>query len=112
MKFPARAAILASVVASPFTVARPARAQDSGDGFRFQRPSGSWSLRGGYAMPNAGSDIFSFTTSNMTVDRGSFSGLDFGADLSFTITRRPVGRRPGTSDPFQARSHPGLHRLP
>ena len=88
MNIPARTAVLASVVASAFAVTQPLQAQDSGDGFRFQRPSGSWSLRGGFARPNASSDIFSFTTTNLTVNRGDFSALDLGADLAFTITPR------------------------
>jgi opacity protein-like surface antigen len=85
---PVRAALLASAVASALAVAQPVLAQDSGDGFRFQRPSGSWSLRGGLAMPSAGSDVFSYTTNTFTVNRGDFSAIDFGADLAFTITPR------------------------
>jgi opacity protein-like surface antigen len=88
VKIPVRAAVLASVVASMLTAARPLMAQGSGDGFRFQSPSGSWSLRGGFAMPSANSDLFSFTTSNLTVNRGDFSALELGADLSFTVSPR------------------------
>jgi outer membrane protein W len=79
---------LASFAASALAVVQPARAQDAGDGFLFQRPSGSWSLRGGVAMPSAGSDLFSSTTSNFTVNRGDFRALDFGADLAFTVGPR------------------------
>jgi outer membrane protein W len=91
VKIPMRAAILAAVVAATLAMlveARPARAQDSGDGFRFGRPSGSWSLRGGFAMPTAGSDVFSFTSSTFTVNRQDFRAFDYGADLSFTLTPR------------------------
>jgi outer membrane protein W len=77
-----------AAVASALATAQPARAQDSGDGFLFWRPSGSWSLRGGFAMPSAGSDIFSFTSSTFTVSRSDFHAFDYGADLSFTITSR------------------------
>jgi outer membrane protein W len=88
VKIPVRAAVLASAIASMLAVALPARAQGSGDGFRFQRPSGSWSLRGGFAMPSANSDIFSYTTSNLTVNRGDFGAVDYGADLAFTVAPR------------------------
>jgi opacity protein-like surface antigen len=88
VKLPVRATLLVSAIASTFAVAMPVCAQDSGDGFLFQRPSGSWSFRGGYAMPNAGSDIFAFTTSNLTLNRSDFNALDFGADLAFTIQPR------------------------
>jgi len=83
-----RAAILFAVVAATLAAARPARAQDSGDGFRFGRPSGSWSLRGGFAMPSAGSDVFSFTSTTFTVNRSDFRSFDYGADLAFTISPR------------------------
>ena len=88
MKIQVRAAALASVVALSLAAAMPVMAQGSGDGFRFQRPSGSWSLRLGYAIPSANSDLFSFTTNNLTVNHGAFDALDLGADLSFTITPR------------------------
>lgn len=88
MKIPVRAAVLASVVATMLAATRPLMAQSSGDGFRFQRPTGSWSLRGGFAMPSANSDLFSFTTTNLTVNRGDFNALELGADLSFTLSPR------------------------
>lgn len=83
-----RAAVIFAVVAFAFAMARPARAQGSGNGFLFWRPSGSWSLRGGFAMPNAGSDLFSFTSSTFTLNRADFRAFDIGADLSLTITPR------------------------
>ena len=39
-------------------------------------------------MPSANSDVFSYTTSNFTMNRGDFSALDLGADLAFTIVPR------------------------
>jgi opacity protein-like surface antigen len=83
-----RTAVRAAAVVAAFAVAHPALAQDSGDGFRFHAPSGSWSFRGGYAMPSAGSDLFTFTTSNLTVNHNDFSAVDIGADLAFSITPR------------------------
>lgn len=88
MKFPVRPVVLAPVLAMALAVARPARAQDGGDGFLFHRPSGSWSFRGGYAMPSAHSDLFTFTTSNLTLNHGDFDAVDIGADLAFTIAPR------------------------
>ena len=76
------------LAAAMLAAALPARAQDSGDGFRFSRPSGSLSVRGGFAMPSAGSDVFSFTSSTFTVNRRDFRAFDYGADLAFTITPR------------------------
>jgi opacity protein-like surface antigen len=39
-------------------------------------------------MPSAGSDIFAFTTSNLTLNRSDFNALDFGGELAFTIQPR------------------------
>ena len=83
-----RARAIFAMVALTLVVARPARAQDSGDGFRFRPPSGSWSFRGGYAMPSANSDLFAFTTNNLTVNHADFAAVDIGADLAFTIAPR------------------------
>ena len=83
-----RAAFVISAFASALTLAPKMGAQDSGDGFRFRKPTGSWSLRGGFAMPNANSDLFKFTTGELTINKGDFSSVDFGADLSFSVSPR------------------------
>jgi opacity protein-like surface antigen len=88
VKLPLRRAALASIFIAAFGVALPARAQDSGDGFRFRAPTGSWSFRGGFAMPTANSDLFTFTTSNLTVNHSDFNAVEIGTDLAFTIAPR------------------------
>ncbi len=88
MKITIRAALAALIALAEFAAAPVVGAQDAGDGFLFYRPSGSWTLRGGYAMPSANSDIFSFTSNNFTVNRGDFSAFDVGGDLAFTIAPR------------------------
>lgn len=65
-----------------------ASAQSGGDGFFFKPPAGSITLYGGFDHANAGSDIFSFTTSQLTVDRGDFSAPTVGVDLSFRLASR------------------------
>ena len=79
-----RSALLTALLA----VATPAFAQSSGNGFLFGRPSGSFSIRGGYSQANAGSDLFSFTTNELTLDKNSFNGLTLGADVAFTLSPR------------------------
>ncbi len=87
-----RARLLALLAASiPLALgifARPAAAQGSGNGFLFQQPSGSVTLSGGYSHANAGSDLFSFTTQQFTLNRSSFSGPVLGADVAFNIAPR------------------------
>lgn len=66
---------------------QPASAQN-GKGFLFKRPVGSFSLRGGYAVANAGSDVFSEATRQLTLSKGDFSAITWGGDVSFSATDR------------------------
>lgn len=66
------------------TFARPLQAQ-SGSGFLFQEPVGSFALRGGYSRPTAGGDLFSFVTDQLTLGKSDFSGPTFGADLAVRV---------------------------
>ena len=102
-------AILASAASS-------ARAQGSGEGFLFHSPHGVVAVRGGFAHANAGSDIFSFTTDQLTVDRGDFSGFTIGADLTLRIAPRfgvVLGASyAGTSTPSEFRNFVDQNNLP
>jgi hypothetical protein len=64
------------------------QAQRAGDGFLFRTVRGSLAVRGGFALARAGSDLFSFTTRQLTIDHRDFSGGSFGSDLSFRIKPR------------------------
>jgi hypothetical protein len=78
--------VVTAVVA--LVAALPAHAQSSGDGFLFHRPNARISVRGGYAVASAGSDLFDFTTENLTLKKSDFSGLSLGAALDVTATDR------------------------
>jgi hypothetical protein len=69
-------------------IALPARAQVAGDGFLFHRPYARVALRGGYAIASAGSDLFDFTTEQLTLNKRDFSGLSLGANVGFTVSDR------------------------
>jgi hypothetical protein len=60
----------------------------AGDGFLLGAPDGSLTLRGGRAIPSAGSDVFSFTTGNLTLNKRDFSSAMGGVDLAFRIRSR------------------------
>lgn len=62
-------------------------AQDTGKGFLFGAPSGSVTLRGGWASATANSDLFRFTTQNLTLNRRDFSSLEGGIDLAIAVRR-------------------------
>ena len=77
----------AAACAALFT--RAAAAQEtSGNGFLFGAPSGSVTVRAGYAAATAGSDLFSFATSELTLRRGDFGSFAYGADLAFALRPR------------------------
>jgi hypothetical protein len=65
-----------------------ASGQDNGKGFLFGEPTGSVTLRGGWALARAKSDLFAFTTENLTLNRSDFSSPDLEADLSFRVSPR------------------------
>lgn len=69
-------------------IASAAGAQGSGNGFLFQQPSGSLTINGGYSHANAGGDLFSFVTNQLSVDKGDFSGFTIGADLALRVAPR------------------------
>ncbi len=96
-----------SVLAALAACTASAAAQRGGPGFLFKPPAGSITVRAGFDHANAESDIFSFTTEQLTLSRGDFSGATFGADLSFRLTPR-VDLMVGTS--YAGRSRPSEFR--
>ena len=81
---PATAALICSAL-----MASVGAAQDgSGNGFLFGPPTGSFTLRAGYAGASAGSDLFSQVTKDLSLNRGDFSSIGFGADLAFALRPR------------------------
>lgn len=77
-------AVLAALVPA---LTLPAQSR-GGDGFLFSRPHATLSIRGGFARPSASSDVFSFVTDRLTVDRGDFGGLSVATDLAFRVHSR------------------------
>jgi hypothetical protein len=77
-------------VAFALVVALPAAAigQSSGSGFLFGTPAGALTFHAGWSAARARSDLFTFTTNQLTLDRGDFSSPDFGMDVSFRVFRR------------------------
>jgi hypothetical protein len=83
--FPARHA---SALVAALVLASPLHAQSGGDGFLFKPPSGTVAFRAGFDHASAGSDLFAFTTSQLTVDRGDFSAPMIAGDVSIRLSRR------------------------
>ena len=79
-------AVLAVTV--PAGRSHAAGAQETGKGFLFGPPSGSITLRGGWALANARSDFFSFTTNQLTLDRRDFSSPTGDLDLAIRLGSR------------------------
>jgi hypothetical protein len=66
---------------------RPSRAQTAGDGFFFHTPVFTLGLHGGFDRASASSDIYSFVTKQLTIDRGDFSSATFGTNLAIPLSR-------------------------
>lgn len=79
---------LLTLVGATLMLALPAQSQSAGDGFLFGAPRVTLTARGGFDLARAGSDIFSFTTEQLTVERGDFSGLNGGLDFSIRLVER------------------------
>src|SRR3954467_6436925 len=65
-----------------------ARAQDAGKGFLFGAPMGSFTVHAGWALARANSDLFSYTSDLLTLNRSDFSSPDVDADLTFRVSSR------------------------
>jgi len=76
--------LLAAAAVTPVV----ACAQNAGNGFLFGPPTATFALRGGWAIARAKSDLFSYTTELLTLNRSDFSSPDLVADLAFRITDR------------------------
>jgi hypothetical protein len=84
----ARPNVLAAALIGLVAVAPSVGAQSNGKGFLFRRPAGSFSIRGGYALANAGSQVFDDATTQLTLDKRDFSSMDFGGDISYSPTEK------------------------
>jgi len=52
----------------------------------FKRPIGSLTVRGGFAVPYAHSDIFGFTMQQLTIDRADLNTLAADGDIAIWLT--------------------------
>ena len=59
-----------------------------GDGYFFHRPIVSVTVRGGVDRPTASSDIWTFTTTNLTVNKGDFLAPGYQVDLGLRFSNR------------------------
>lgn len=77
---------LAALVVAP----APGSAQGAGggDGFLFEDPRVTLSLRGGWAMPRAGSEIFDFVEDELTLGRSDFGALTLGGEIAARVSDR------------------------
>lgn len=64
------------------------RAPNRSADFLFGRPSTSIGLRGSWVFASAGSDLFDFVTSQLTLDKSDFNAPAFAADVAFNLTSR------------------------
>jgi hypothetical protein len=75
---------LALLASSP----RFASAQQSGNGYLFHAPEARITVRGGYSLARANSDLFDFTVQELTLKRSDFSGLNVGGEIGVIAGER------------------------
>lgn len=78
----------AGLVAGLMLVPATLSAQAGGDGFLFKDPRVTLSLRGGWAMPRAGSEIFDFVQEELTLSRGDFDAFTLGGEIAARVSDR------------------------
>ena len=83
-----RGARHASALVAALLLAAPVHAQSGGDGFLFKQPSGSVTFRTGFNHATRRERSVLFTTNQLTVDRGDFSGASVAGDVSIRLSRR------------------------
>ena len=83
-----RIGALALVVSASNSIPSAAAAQRSDPDFLFERPFMSFTIRGGVALPEAGSEIFDFTSEQLTVGPNAYNSVAFGAEMSFRVSGR------------------------
>lgn len=80
---------LLGLAAALLVVTMPTEAlAQGGEGYLFKQPVLSLSVRGGLNMPRAGSDLFTFTTTELTVDKSDFHAPVIEAQLAFRVNDR------------------------
>ena len=75
-------ALLAVAMVAPL-----ASAQEEPD-FLFGAPRGAFSIRGGYLIASANSDIYEFLSEELTIESNDFNALVFGIDVALAIHPR------------------------
>ena len=83
-----RSTTIAFAAALALGAALPARAQHAGDGYLFHEPNARLSMRGGYALANARSDVFDQAIDQLTLNKRDFSGVTLGGEAAFALWPR------------------------
>ena len=79
----------ALLVAALFAVLPPGdAAAQGGDGFLFKVPKVSLGFRTGYALPNAGSELFAHTKDQLTIESNDFAGGYYGGEIAVRVSPR------------------------
>ena len=83
----AMVSFLLAVLAGAMVTPSAARAQE-GDGFLFSRPGATFSFRTGYDVPRANSDIFSYASELLTLEKSNFAAPAFAVDIGVRLSER------------------------
>ncbi|MGI9625497.1 MAG: hypothetical protein ACR2QM_01560 [Longimicrobiales bacterium] len=84
-KFAFRGAVLAAALV---TASFQGVLAQQDQGFLFGAPKASLTLRLGYSVPRAGSELFDFTQNQLTIDPNDFNGAAVSGELAVRMTER------------------------
>ena len=77
-----------TVVLAAGTLPPPALHGQEGNGFLFSRPGATFNFRTGYDIPLANSDIFSYTSELLTLEKSNFAAPVISVDIGVHLTER------------------------
>jgi hypothetical protein len=81
-----RAVLLLALASAPLLATPLAAQRRGGDGYRFEAPRGTLTIRMGVAQPSAASGLFDFVRDELTLGSGAFTGVNVGADFAVPLS--------------------------
>ncbi len=81
------ALLLGLAAAAPAVAPAPLTAQQR-EGFLFGPPKVTLAVRGGYAVPSAGSEIFDFVQEQLTLEKGDFNAIALMGEVGIALNDR------------------------
>ena len=80
--------LAAATLLATFASVADAQTSGSGDGYLFREPTVRMTVRGGYTVARAGSDLFADLTDQFILSRRDFNAFSLGAEAGYQVAPR------------------------